>query len=353
MSLLFSPYQIKNLHLKNRIAVPPMCQYSAVNGLANNWHLVHLGAMAVGGAGLIIQEATAISPEGRISVACLGIWEDAQINKLKEIVDFVHQNGAYIGIQLAHAGRKGGFDIPWENVGQVDDANGGWIPVAPSAIKFNQKDKLPVALDLAGIDKVKADFKAAAKRAHAAGYDMIEIHAAHGYLMHQFLSPLSNTRTDNYGGSFDNRVRLLLEVIAEVKEVWSAHKAIFVRISATDWVEGGWDLPSSVALCKLLKTKGVDLIDVSTGGLALAQEIPLAPNYQVPFAESIKKEANIAVGAVGLITDAAQAEAILAYGKADLILVGREYLRNPRFAQTAAKALNEDIQWPNQYLRAK
>ncbi|MFN0256085.1 NADPH dehydrogenase NamA [Pedobacter ureilyticus] len=353
MSILFSPIQIKNVVLKNRIVVSPMCEYSSIDGFANNWHLVHLGSRAVGGAGLVITEAAAISPEGRISIVDLGIWKDEHKPKLKEIVDFIHENGAVAGIQLAHAGRKASFDIPWESPAQVDKEKGGWDTVAPSAIQFNPKDKMPIALDLEGIEKVKSDFKAASKRALEVGFKVIEIHAAHGYLLHQFLSPLSNKRNDEYGGSFENRIRLLLEVVAAVQEVLPSENPLFVRISATDWVAGGWNEVESVQLAKILKEKGVDVIDTSTGGLAREQQIPVAPNYQVKFAESIKKEASITTGAVGLITDAQQAEDILKEEKADLIFMARELLRNPYFPLHAAKQLNEDVKWPVQYERAK
>ena len=339
--------------LKNRIVVSPMCEYSSIDGFANNWHLVHLGSRAVGGAGLVITEAAAVSPEGRISIVDLGVWKDEHKPKLKEIVDFIHENGAVAGIQLAHAGRKASFDIPWENPAQVDKDKGGWDTVAPSAIKFNPKDKMPIALDLDGIEKVKSDFKAATKRALEVGFKVIEVHAAHGYLLHQFLSPLSNQRNDEYGGSFENRIRLLLEVVAAVQEVLPSENPLFVRISATDWVEGGWNEVESVQLAKILKEKGVDVIDTSTGGLAREQQIPVAPNYQVKFAESIKKEAGITTGAVGLITDAQQAEDILKEEKADLIFMARELLRNPYFPLHAAKQLNDNVKWPVQYERAK
>lgn len=353
MSLLFSPLKIKNIELKNRIAVSPMCQYSATDGFANNWHLVHLGSRAVGGAGLIIMEATAVSPEGRISIGDLGLWKDEQIDKLKEIVDFIHANGAIAGIQLAHAGRKASFDIPWENPMQLDIANGGWDTVSASNEIFNPTDKTPIALTLEGIEKVKTDFKAATQRAIKAGFKVIEIHAAHGYLQHQFLSPISNKRTDAYGGSFENRIRLLMETVESVQEVWPAENPLFVRISATDWAEGGWNLEESIRLSALLKEKGVDLIDTSSGGLTLAQQIPLKPGYQVEFAAAIKKEVGIATGAVGLITDAKQAETILQNGEADLILLARELLRDPYFGLHAAFNLDDDIKWPAQYDRAK
>jgi 2,4-dienoyl-CoA reductase-like NADH-dependent reductase (Old Yellow Enzyme family) len=353
MALLFSPLQIKNVRLKNRIVVSPMCEYSSVDGFANNWHLVHLGSRAVGGAALVITEATAVSPEGRISIADLGIWKDEHKQKLSEIVDFIHDNGSIAGIQLAHAGRKASFDIPWESPAQLDKDNGGWDTVAPSAIQFNPKDKMPLALDLDGINKVKTDFKAAAKRALEAGFKVIEIHAAHGYLLHQFLSPLSNQRNDEYGSSFENRIRLLLEVITEVQDVWPTENPLFVRISATDWVEGGWNEHESVTLAKILKDKGVDVIDTSTGGLSRDQQIPVAPNYQVAFAEQIKQQAEMITGAVGLITEAAQAESILQEDQADLIFIARQLLRDPYFPLHAAKQLNVDITWPSQYERAK
>jgi len=353
MSILFSPIKIKNLTLKNRIVVSPMCQYSSVDGFANNWHLVHLGSRAVGGAGLIITEATAVSPEGRISIVDLGIWKDEHQEKLREIVDFVHANGAAIGVQLGHAGRKASFDVPWENPSQVSKENDGWDTVAPSAIQFNPKDKMPVALDLKGIEKVKADFKTATLRALQIGFDVVEIHAAHGYLLHQFLSPLSNQRTDEYGGSFENRIRLLLEVVAAVQEVWPAENPLFVRISATDWVSGGWNEDESVQLAKVLKEHGVDVIDTSTGGLSREQQIPVEPGYQVRFAEKIKQQTSIVTGAVGLITSAQQSETILQEGKADLIFMARELLRDPYFPLRGAKEMGDDVQWPSQYQRAK
>lgn len=353
MSILFSPIKIKNLTLKNRIVVSPMCQYSSVDGFANNWHLVHLGSRAVGGAGLIITEATSVSPEGRISTVDLGIWKDEHQEKLREIVDFVHANGAAIGVQLAHAGRKASFDVPWESPTQLSKENGGWDTVAPSAIQFNPKDKMPIALDLKGIEKVKADFKAATLRALEVGFDVVEIHAAHGYLLHQFLSPLSNQRTDGYGGNFENRIRLLLEVVAVVQEVWPADRPLFVRISATDWVQGGWNEDESVQLAKILKENGADVIDTSTGGLSREQQIPVEPGYQVRFAEQIKQQTGMITGAVGLITSAQQSEAILREGKADLIFMARELLRDPYFPLRGAKELGDDVLWPSQYQRAK
>ncbi len=353
MSLLFSPISIKNITLKNRIVVSPMCEYSAIDGFANNWHLVHLGSRAVGGAGLVIMEATAVSPEGRISIADLGIWKDEHIEKLKEIADFIHENGAISGIQLAHAGRKASFDIPWENPQQLGEKSGGWETVSASAKTFNATDKTPIALDLEGIAKVKADFKSATERAIKAGFKVIEIHAAHGYLQHQFLSPISNHRSDEYGGSFENRIRLLIETVETVQGVWPRENPLFVRISATDWAENGWTAAESIQLSALLKEKGVDLIDTSSGGLTLAQEIPLSAGYQVKFASVIKKEVNVLTGAVGLITDALQAETILQNGEADLIFIAREFLRDPYFPLHAAFELGDDVKWPSQYERAK
>lgn len=353
MALLFTPLHLKNITLKNRIVVSPMCEYSSTDGFANNWHLVHLGSRAVGGAALVLTEATAVSPEGRISIADLGIWKDEHIAKLQEITDFIHQNGAVSGIQLAHAGRKASFDIPWQNPKQLDHTNGGWPTLAPSALPFNPTDKIPLALDLDGLAKVKADFREAAKRALLAGFQVVEIHAAHGYLLHQFLSPLSNLRNDEYGGSFENRIRLLLEVVEAVQETWPTENPLFVRISATDWVEGGWNEEESVRLSALLKAKGVDVIDTSSGGLDLHQQIPVQPGYQVPFAKAIKQQTGMITGAVGLITEAQQAETILQQEEADLIFLARELLRDPYFPLHAAFQLGVDVRWPSQYERAK
>lgn len=353
MSLLFSPFSIKNITLKNRIVVSPMCEYSSIDGFANNWHLVHLGSRAVGGAALVITEATAVSPEGRISVGDLGIWKDEHIEKLKEITDFIHDHDAVSGIQLAHAGRKASFDIPWENPLQLDKAHGGWDTVSASAEVFNPNDKTPIALDIKGIEKVKDDFKAATLRALKAGFKVVEIHAAHGYLIHQFLSPISNRRTDLYGGNFENRIRLLIETVNAVKEVWPSENPLFVRISASDWADEGWNLEESIQLSGILKNMGVDVIDTSSGGLTLKQEIPLSAGYQVPFASAIKKDADIATGAVGLITEAQQAETILQKGDADLIFIAREFLRDPYFPLRAAFELGDEVNWPLPYERAK
>lgn len=352
-SQLFTPFTLKSITLKNRLVVSPMCQYSSVDGFANDWHLVHLGSRAVGGAGLLITEATAVSPEGRISPQDLGIWKDEHIEKLKQITDFITAQGAVAGIQLAHAGRKASTYPAWKGRGHVPAEEGGWKAVSASAIAFSEKDDVPVALDLEGIHKVIEDFKLAAKRALQAGFKVIEVHAAHGYLVHQFLSPLSNERTDDYGGSFENRIRFLLEIIDAIHSVWPADLPLFVRISATDWVENGWDAEQSVQLAEILKTKDVSLIDVSSGGLASYAKIPIGPSYQVPFSAKIKKETGSLTGTVGLITTSQQAEDILKNEEADLIIMAREMLRDPYFPLHAAHQLGEDIMWPIQYDRAK
>ncbi len=330
-----------------------MCQYSAEDGFANDWHLVHLGSRAVGGAALVIQEATAVSSEGRISPADLGLWDDAQIAFLSRIVRFMHDQGALAGIQLAHAGRKASTRPPWDGMGRIPVSEGGWEPLAPSPVPFKDTDPAPAELDEAGIRKVIADFVAATHRAEAAGYDVVEIHAAHGYLIHQFLSPVSNQRSDDWGGSFENRIRLCLEIFREVRAVWPERKPVFVRVSATDWAETGWLPEDAVALSKRLRELGADLIDVSSGSTLAKPKIPVGPGYQTPFAAQIRREAGIPTGAVGLITEAAQAEAILEAGDADLIFIARESLRQPAFPLLAAAALNAPAVWPVQYERAK
>ncbi len=351
MSQLFTPLTIRDITFNNRIVVSPMCQYSASDGMAGEWHLVHLGSRAIGGAGLIITEATAVSPEGRISPSDLGIWKDEHIEGLRRIVKFVRAQGSEIGIQLAHAGRKSSVAEPW-NGGKLL-TKGGWEPVGPSAIAFDEGYGVPAALTREGIGKVVKDFTDAARRAMLAGFKVVELHAAHGYLVHQFLSPLSNRRQDEYGGSFENRIRLLTDIVRAVKTVWPAGYPLFVRISATDWAEGGWSPEESVRLAGVLKGLEVDLIDCSSGGLTPLQKIPVAPGYQVGFAQQVRAT-GILTGAVGLITDAAQAESILVEGQADLVIMAREMLRDPYFPLHAAEELGyKDIHWPLQYVRAR
>ena len=352
--MLFEPINIKSVTLKNRLVVSPMCQYSSIDGFSNDWHLVHLGSRAVGGAGLIITEAAAVSPEGRITPKDLGIWKDEHIAGLKRINDFIHQQNAISGIQLAHAGRKSSHTESWHGSRLIlPTENEGWERVAPSDISYEEGTLAPLALDLEGIEKVIDDFRKATQRSVDAGFKVLEIHAAHGYLIHQFLSPLSNKRTDNYGGTFENRIRILIEIIEVVNEVWPQNLPLFVRISATDWADGGWDLEQSIQLSKLLKEKNVDLIDCSTGGLVPYQKIDSKPLYQVPFAVAIKKEVQILTGAVGLITTSKESEAILENQQADLIFMAREFLRDPYFALRAAHELDEAVKWPLQYERAK
>lgn len=353
MPKLFEPLALRGVTLKNRIVVSPMCQYSSIDGFATDWHLVHLGARAVGGAGLIISEAAAVSPEGRISPDDLGIWKDEHLPMLQRITAFLTVQGSVPGIQLAHAGRKASTYSPWKGEGTVPESEGGWPVVGPSAVAFAGNYPQPTALDAAGIQKVVADFRAAAARSLAAGFQVIELHAAHGYLLHQFLSPLSNHRTDGYGGTFENRIRLLLEVVAATREVWPEELPLIVRISATDWTEGGWNADEAVQLAAMLRTRGVDLIDCSTGGNVPKAPIPVGPGYQVQFAERIKAEAGILTGAVGLITTPAEAEAVLANGQADLVLLAREFLREPYFPLYAAHELGAEMKWPVQYERAK
>ncbi len=354
MSQLFSPITLREVTVRNRVWVSPMCQYSAVDGVPDDWHLVHLGSFARGGAGLVLTEATAVSPEGRISPADTGLWNDEQQRAWARIVSFLHDRGATTGIQLAHAGRKASSRPPWEGRGFVADEDGGWEPVAPSAIAFPGLRE-PHELTADEIAGVVADFGAAATRAVAAGFDVLEIHAAHGYLLHEFLSPLSNQRTDEYGGSFDNRARLPLAVVAEVRSRVPASVPVVVRISATDWVEGGWTAEDSVRLAALLREAGVDLVDVSTGGNAPA-EIPVEPGYQVRFARQVRAGASVPTGAVGLITEPKQAEEVLADGSADVVLLARALLRDPHWPLRAAHELGvpvgEGVDWPKQYLRA-
>lgn len=353
MSLLFTPLSFKSITLKNRIVVSPMCQYSATDGFANDWHLVHLGSRAVGGAALIIQEATAVTPEGRISYGDLGIWKDEQIVPLQRITKFITDHGAIPGIQLAHAGRKASCEVPWLGGGQLKEDPHHWQTVSASAIPFYETDEVPHSLSIPEIKEMVLAFQQAARRSLEAGYKLVEIHAAHGYLINQFLSPLSNHRNDEYGGSFENRTRFLLEIIDAVKAVWPKDLPLFVRISASEWMEGGWTIDDSVQLARMLKTKEVDLIDCSSGGNSAASKIAAGPGYQVPFAAAVRQQAGIATGAVGIITNATQAEAILQAGEADLIFIARESLRDPHFPLHAAKELGDDITWANQYVRAK
>lgn len=354
MSSLFTPLGLRSLTLRNRIGVSPMCQYSSDQGYANDWHLVHLGGFATGGAGLVFTEAAAVTAEGRISPWDLGIWDDAHIPMLRRITDFVRAQGAVVGIQLAHAGRKASTRRPWEGAGTILPADGGWENVlAPSAIAFADNYPLPHALTLDGIAHIVAAFRTSAQRALMAGFQVAEIHAAHGYLLHEFLSPLSNQRTDDYGGSFVNRARMTLEVAAAVRAMWPTDLPVFVRISATDWVDGGWDIDDSVRLAAQLKVLGVDVIDCSSGGLSAQQHIAIGPAYQVPFSARIKREADIATAAVGLITTPEQAERIVADGDADMVLLARELLRNPRWPLMAAHALGATAPWPSQYERAR
>ena len=349
---LFTPLSLGSLTLRNRLAVASMCQYSADEGVPNDWHFVHLGSRAVGGAGLILTEATAVCPQGRISPQDTGLWKEAQGAAWRRIVDFVHAQGAAIGVQLAHAGRKASTDQPWRGGKPLAADAGGWPPEAPSALPFAPDHPTPHALSVEEIGQLVAQFRDAARRADAAGFDTVEIHAAHGYLLHEFLSPLSNARTDAYGGSLANRARLLREVVAAVRAVWPAPRPLLVRVSATDWAPGGWDIDECVSLARWLREDGVDLIDVSSGGLVPHAPVPAAPNYQVPFAARIRHEAGIATGAVGLITEPAQAQAIVDRGEADLVLMAREFLRDPYFPRRAAQALGATIVAPPQYLRA-
>jgi len=347
---LLSPYTIRGVTLRNRIVMSPMCQYIAKDGFADDWHLVHLGSRAAGGTGLVFVEATAVEAEGRITPGDLGIWSDAHIEPLARIARFVKSQGAVPGIQLAHAGRKASCDLPWNGgAGLITPDVGGWPVVGPSAIPFDETSPTPTALDAAGIERIVASFAAATKRALAAGFEVIEVHAAHGYLLHEFLSPLSNQRTDDYGGSLENRMRLVLRVAEQTRKLVPQELPVFVRISATDWADGGWDAEQSVVLARRLKDLGIDLIDVSTGGLVPRVRIPVGKNYQVPFARKIRDEAGIAVGAVGLITEAAQANEIVTGGEADLVFLARELLREPYWALKAQAELGAEQSWPISY----
>ena len=352
MPNLFDALRIRGVQFPNRIFVSPMCQYSSEDGFANDWHLVHLGSRAVGGAGLVLTEATAVSPEGRITPQDLGLWRDEHVEPLARIVGFVRGQGSRAGIQLAHAGRKASTHRPWDaRQGSVPQAEGGWTTVAPSAVAF-EGYAAPAAMSDDAIHDVVQAFAAAARRARDAGFEVIELHAAHGYLLHEFLSPLSNRRSDRYGGSFENRTRLLREVTEAVRREWPEQRPLFVRISATDWVEDGWDIEQSVELARQLAPSGVDLVDCSSGGLVAHAKIPVAPGYHVPFAERIRRETGVLTGAVGLITEATQADLIIRSGQADAVLLAREMLRDPYWPMHAARALQQAVSWPAQHLRA-
>jgi 2,4-dienoyl-CoA reductase-like NADH-dependent reductase (Old Yellow Enzyme family) len=353
-NVLFTPLTVRGVTFKNRIAVSPMCQYSSEDGFANDWHFVHLGTRAVGGAGLVMTEASAVEPIGRISPQDLGIWKDEHIAPLARIVRFIHEHGAVAGMQLAHAGRKASTGQPWTGGKPLPPGvKDGWKPVGPSPIAFDAEHTVPDELDEAGIQRVTRAFVDAAMRAHTAGFRQLEIHAAHGYLLHEFLSPLSNQRKDRYGGSFENRVRLTREVVQAVRKRWPEELPVFVRISATDWADGGWNLDESVALAKLLKQDGADLIDCSSGALVPGVKISSGPGYQTPFAERIRKEAGIATGAVGFIRSAFQADHILRTEQADMVILARELLRDPYWPLHAARELHAKVAWPPQYERAQ
>jgi 2,4-dienoyl-CoA reductase-like NADH-dependent reductase (Old Yellow Enzyme family) len=352
MPTLFDSFASRGLTLPHRLVVSPMCQYASEDGFAGDWHLVHLGSRAVGGASLVMTEATAVTAEGRISPYDLGIYKDAHVEMLQRIVRFIHSQGSAAGMQLAHAGRKGSTQRPWEGHSGISPKDGGWIPAAPSAVPFSDDYPVPRALETSEIPGIVDAFRDAAIRAHNAGFDVIELHAAHGYLIHEFLSPLTNTRTDRYGGSFENRIRLCLEIVDAVREVWNERSPVWLRISSTDWVEGGWNVDDSVELARRVRERGVDLIDCSSGGLAMNQKIALGPGYQVPFAERIGREAGIATGAVGLITTAAQADEIIRKGQAECVVLARQMLRDPYFPLHAAQELGVKLAWPVQYSRA-
>jgi len=353
MPHLFEPFTLRDVMFQNRIAVSPMCQYSSEDGFANDWHFVHLGSRAVGGASLVLTEATAVLPEARISPQDLGIWSDDHIEPLARIVRFIHEQGSAAGVQLAHAGRKASTYRPWDGRGSIPEGEGGWRPVAaPSAVAFAEEYAFPEALTGDGIQAVVTAFSQAAQRACHEGFRVVEIHAAHGYLLHEFLSPFSNQRQDRYGGSFENRTRLIREVVAAVRRAWPERFPLFVRVSATDWKEGGWDIEQMVELAHELKPLGVDLIDCSSGGNLLQAKIPVGPGYQTAFAERIRREAEILTGAVGLITSSAQADHIIRSGQADLVLLAREFLREPYWPLRAARELGHAVPWPVQYLRA-
>jgi 2,4-dienoyl-CoA reductase-like NADH-dependent reductase (Old Yellow Enzyme family) len=353
MAKLFTPLKLRELELKNRIAVSPMCQYSADGGMPNPWHLVNYGSRAVGGAALVMLEATAVCPEGRITPRCLGLWSEQHTEAFRPITEFIKQQGAVPAIQIAHAGRKASCDTPWNGSKYIPVGAGGWQTVGPSAIPVTLAHGTPHALTHNEIDGIVDLFADAAQRALAAGFEVAEVHCAHGYLLNEFLSPLSNTREDEYGGSLENRCRLPLRIASTVRDLWPQQWPVFVRISATDWIEGGWDLDQSIQFARWLKDIGIDLVDCSTGGLTLDAKIPVAPGYQTPFAAGVRKGAGIASGAVGMITSPEQAEQILVDEQADLIFLARELLREPYWPLRAARELGVDVEWPIQYARAK
>ena len=352
MPHLFDEFRLRDITVRNRIGVSPMCQYSSREGLANEWHFVHLATRAVGGAGLVFTEAAAVTPEGRISPQDLGVWSERHFEPLARVTHFIDQQGAIAGIQLAHAGRKASTYRPWSGQGKIPENEGGWSTVAPSALSFADDYPMPAALAVTGIRALQDAFAKAAERSFQAGFRVIEIHAAHGYLFHEFLSPLSNHRADQYGGSFENRTRFLRDTVAAVRAVLPERCPLFVRISSTDWVEGGWDIEQSVELARQLKSLGVDVIDCSSGGNVKSAEIPVGTGYQTPFAARIRREAGIPTAAVGMITGAAQADHIIRGGEADMVLLARELLRSPYWPLEAARELGHDTTWPSQYLRA-
>jgi 2,4-dienoyl-CoA reductase-like NADH-dependent reductase (Old Yellow Enzyme family) len=353
MSRLFSQLQLRTVTFRNRIFVSPMCQYSSREGFPTDWHLVHLGCRAVGGAALVMVEATAVSPEGRISPNDSGIWSDAHSQAFAPIVQFIRDQGAVAGIQLAHAGRKASTDLPWQGGGPLGPDRRGWQPIAPSPLSFTRSHAVPREATVEDLETIRCQFEAATRRALSAGFQVIEVHLAHGYLLHEFLSPLTNLRRDEYGGNLQNRMRFPLIITGTIREIWPQNLPVFVRVSATDWAEGGWDVGQSVELCRRLKEQGIDLIDCSSGGLVDYAVVPSGPGFQTPFATTIRNEVGIVTGTVGFITDPVQAEQIVSTGLADAVFLAREMLRNPYWPMEAAKTLKVDIPWPLQYLRAK
>ena len=350
---LFEPLELRSLRLRNRIVVSPMCEYSAIEGVVQPWHLVHLGSRAVGGAGLVIAEATAVEARGRISPGDVGLYDEAQLEAWQPVTAFIRSQGAVAGVQLAHAGRKASVAAPWLGGAPLSPAQGGWSPiVAPSALSFTPASAQPESLDEAGIQSIVAGFAAAAQRALAAGFELVELHAAHGYLLHQFLSPLSNQREDGYGGSFEHRARVVIEVVDAVRAVWPERLPLLIRLSATDWVQGGWDLEQTCALVELLRGRGVDLFDISSGGLIADARIPSGPGYQVGFAAAVRARCAVRTSAVGMITAPEQADQIVRSEQADLVMLARELLRDPYWPRRAASALRANIEVPPQYQRA-